>query len=140
MDDPVPPPMSSQPPPEETPPPILPKPDWDSTTRSWVVGLHLSALFGLLLPYIGNILGPVIIWTLKKNEYPALEPIGKHVINFQITVTIAALISSLLLWVCIGMILLPLVGIAWLVLVIVAAVKASNGEEYRYPCTYAFLK
>ena len=100
---------------------------------------HLSALAGYIIPF-GNVLGPLLIWQIKKNEFPSVEEHGKAALNFQLTVLIAlfvSIIASVLLsFVCIGFLLIPVVvavGLCGLIFAIIAAIKASNGEAYRYP-------
>lgn len=117
-------------------PPVAP----DKDARMWGAIAHLSGFAGLLIPYVGNFLGPLIVWMLKREEYPFVDDQGKEALNFQISVTIYLLVASLTLFVCIGIILLPLLAIAAIVLVIVAAMKANQGIAYRYPLTIRFLK
>lgn len=107
--------------------------------RQWKVILHLSGLCGLIIPYVGNILGPLVVWLMKKEEMPALEPEGRKVLNFQISWSIYIFLASLSLFFCVGAFLLPVVGLAWLVLLIIGAVKASNGEPYTFPLTIKML-
>jgi uncharacterized Tic20 family protein len=87
----------------------------------------------------GNILGPLIIWLVKKPEMPGLDTVGRTVLNFQISWTIYAIIAGLSIWLCIGVVLVPAVLIAWLVFLILGAVKTSNGEPYQFPLTIKFL-
>ena len=114
-----------------------PPPDPDKQARTWNMLCHLSALAAFIGIPFGNILGPLIIWQIKKNEFPSVEIHGKAALNFQITVTIAAGVSAVvavvLSFFCIGYLLFPLViliGLAGLVFAIIAAIKASNGEDY----------
>lgn len=106
-------------------------PESDREVQQWGMFAHLSALVGFVIPF-GNIIGPVVVWQLKK-DMPFVADQGKEALNFQITVTIAAAVCFLLMFVFIGMLLLPVVGIAALVLTIIAGVKANGGERYRYP-------
>jgi len=71
---------------------------------------------------------------------PFVDDQGKEALNFQITVFIAALISGVLTFVLIGLLLLPIVVIGWIVLSIMAGIKANNGETYRYPWTLRLIK
>ena len=105
----------------------------DKDARTWSMLAHLSALSGFIIPF-GNILGPLIIWQMKK-DMPMVELHGKEALNFQITVTIAMVVCIILSFVLIGLLLMPIVGIAWLVLTIIAAIKANEGSEYQYPMT-----
>lgn len=102
--------------------------------RQWAFFAHLSALAGLVIPF-GNLIAPLIIWQIKKDEMPFVADQAKEALNFQITVTIAVIVCFVLFIVLIGMLLLPLVGIAALIMTIIGAVKANNGETYRYPFT-----
>lgn len=103
--------------------------------RQWALFAHLSALLGFIIPF-GNVIGPLVIWQIKKADMPFVDEQGKEALNFQITVTVAALASILLMLLFIGFLLLPLVAIAALVLTVIAAVKANGGEHYRYPLTW----
>lgn len=107
--------------------------------KQWALFAHLSSLVGIIIPF-GNILGPLVIWLIKKDTLPFLDDQGKEAINFNITVLIAAIISGFLILIFIGFLLLFVVGIVWLIFTILAAIKVSNGEAYRYPFTLRLLK
>ena len=107
---------------------------------NWAMFCHLAALSGFIIPF-GNVIGPLIIWLIKKDTMPLVNQHGKESLNFQITVLIAAIISFILMFVLIGMLLLVVVGIGALVLTIMAAVKVANGQtDYRYPWTLRLIK
>ena len=108
--------------------------------RQWGLFGHLSSLAGLFTGGIGNIVGPLIIWLIKKDTLPFAADQAKEALNFQITITIAMLICIVLTIVIIGGILAPIVGILNLVFCIIAAVKANNGEAYRYPFALRLVK
>ena len=138
---PPPPPAAAPPPP---PPPLPPAPESSPGTpsaeaRQWALFAHLSALAGLIIPF-GNIIGPLIIWQVKKAEFPFVDDQGKEALNFNITAAIAFLVAMALTLVLIGVLLLPVVGIGWLVFTIIAAIRANNGETYRYPVTLRLIK
>lgn len=107
--------------------------------RQWGLFAHLSALIGLIIPF-GNVLGPLIIWQVKKAEMPFVGDQGKEALNFQITVAIAMLICIVLSFVLIGLLLLPIVGIAALVFTIIGGIKANEGQYYRYPFALRLIK
>jgi uncharacterized Tic20 family protein len=102
--------------------------------------LHLSALLGLLGNGIGFILAPLVVWIFKRNDDPFIDDQGKEAVNFQITMTLAAIVSGVLIVVLIGIVLLPIVLIAMVVFPIIAAMRARDGEAYRYPFTIRFVK
>lgn len=108
-------------------------------SRTWEVLCHVSALAGYIIPF-GNIIGPLVVWLMKKAESAEVDYHGKEALNFQISVAIYAIVGLLLVLVVIGIPLLIALGIANLVFMIIAAIKASNGERYRYPCTIRFVK
>ncbi len=75
---------------------------------------HLSALAGFIIPF-GNVLGPLLVWQIKKNEFPSVVEHGKAALNFQLTVLIVLLVgvvaAVLLSFVCVGFLLFPLIAI-----------------------------
>ena len=108
--------------------------------QNWAMICHLAALAGFIIPF-GNLLGPLIVWLIKRPEMPLVDVHGKESLNFQITVTLAVIISWLLVVVLIGFLMLAVVGIGALVLTIMAAIKVSNGQlDYRYPFALRLLK
>ncbi len=100
---------------------------------------HLSALLFLILPSFGNVIGPLVVWLLKKDQSEWIDRQGKESLNFQISITIYAILSGILVIVLIGFLLLPLLFIFWLIFVIIASVKVSNGEEFHYPLAIRFF-
>ncbi len=153
-DEPPPPPLppppaeapSSEPPPYMPPPPAPTEPPamYGSGTlqpqeeRTWSIAAHASALVTLV--GIPSVIGPLVVWLIKKDASPIVDAHGKEAVNFNLSFLLYGVVSFLLLFVLIGFVLLPIVGIAWFVLVIVATLKASNGEPYRYPATIRFIK
>lgn len=104
----------------------------------WAMLCHLSGLLGFIFP-LGNIAGPAIIWALKKDEYPFVNDQGKEAINFQISMTIYIIASVILVFLAIGIVFLIALALFSLIIIIVAALKANNGEKFRYPFTIRFL-
>jgi uncharacterized Tic20 family protein len=109
-----------------------------SDERTWSVVVHLSALSALFIP-LGHLLGPLVIWLIKRSDMPMVDRHGKEALNFQITVTLASFLCGLLYFVGIGVILLFVLLVADAVLVIMAAVKTSRGEAFRYPFTWRVI-
>ena len=127
----------SVPPPAAPPPPIAGTASTEE--RQWAMFAHLSALIGVVIP-LGSVIAPLVIWQVKKNEMPFVDDQGKEALNFQITIALAAIVCLILFVVLIGMLLLPLLGIYWLVFTIMGGIKANNGETYRYPATIRLIK
>ena len=107
--------------------------------KQWALFAHLSALIGYIIPF-GSIIGPLIIWQIKKNEMPFVDDQGKEALNFQITMAIMAIVCIVLMVVLIGFLLIWIVGLLDLVFIIVAAIAANNGQAYRYPFAFRFIK
>jgi uncharacterized Tic20 family protein len=123
----------------------------DMTERNWAMACHLSALLVVTGIPLANILGPLIVWLLRKDQYQLVDEQGKESLNFQISMSIYALVGLILsgllfvtiLFIPLSVLTLLLLGIlggADVVLVIIAAVNTSNGQHYQYPLTIRFLK
>ena len=119
--------------------------------RQWAMFAHLSALLGGLLTSgwagsIGCFLGPLIIWMVKKDTMPFVDDQAKEALNFNITVAIIFFVLWAVTFLTLfigGVLTVPLmviVGIAWLVLTVIASIKANQGERYRYPFTLRLVK
>jgi uncharacterized Tic20 family protein len=116
---------------------LLPAPSKE--VRQWAMFCHLSALLGIWIPF-GTLLGPLVLWQMKREMDPFIDAQGKEALNFQITVAIASAICLLLMLVIIGFFLFGLVAIGALVLTIIGGVKANDGVPYRYPFTWRLIK
>jgi uncharacterized Tic20 family protein len=144
----------SVPPESVAPPPAseqAPAVDIPAEERTWAMMAHLSALLGGLLTASfgrgwGCFIGPLIIWLVKKDTMPFVDDQAKEALNFNITVALASLVLLVLSIITFGIgliIAIPMwiiIGISWLVLTIVAAVKANEGVRYRYPFALRFIK
>ena len=108
--------------------------------RIWAIFCHLSAFVVFVGIPLGNILGPLVIWLIKKNEMPLVDEEGKEAINFQISITIYTGIAFILCFIAIGLLLIFPVILFNVILIIIASVKTSNGEKFHYPCTIRFIK
>jgi hypothetical protein len=100
---------------------------------------HLLGFAGLLVPF-GNILGPLILWLLKRADSPYLDATGKEAVNFNISWMIYTALAFLSVFALVGFLFLPLVALGWLIFVITASIKASEGKIYRYPLTIRLIK
>ena len=139
----LPPPPSAQPPPMQTKGTPVPPPPPDrlqSEARLWAMLTHLTALSGFIGVPFGHLLGPLIVWLVKKDQIPLVDDQGKESLNFQLSMTIYGLVAALLMVVFIGFVLLGALIILDIVLVIIASVEANKGNLYRYPITIRFLK
>jgi len=98
----------------------------------WAALCHFAAFAALLpaVPGIGAVIGPLIVWLVKRDEFSFVDEQGKEAVNFQLTMLIIALALTIT---CVGILLLPVVAIVDFVLVVVAAIKTNEGHHYRYP-------
>lgn len=108
--------------------------------RMWAMFCHLAGLAGLVVPVVGCIVGPLIFWQIKKDDFPFVDEQGKEAVNFQISMLIYGIVAGLLCFACIGFVLAPAVAIFDIVFLLIAAVKSNNGFHYRYPLTIRFIK
>ncbi|MGA7274746.1 MAG: DUF4870 domain-containing protein [Candidatus Udaeobacter sp.] len=111
-----------------------------SDVRTWNVLCHATALAGFFVPWAGHILGPLIVWLVKRNDSPEIDAHGKESLNFQISMLIYNVIAGVLCLVLIGFVILAILHILNLVLVIIASIQASEGKFYRYPIAIRLIK
>ncbi len=118
---------------EQSPPPPTPE------EKNWAMLCHLAAFSGFVIPF-GNVFVPLVFWLLKKDSSRFIDAHGKEVVNFQITLTGTLALCTVLYLLLIGFmfhIIFMLVGV---VVTVLAAIKAQNGENYRYPMTLRLVK
>ncbi|MFK7923202.1 MAG: DUF4870 domain-containing protein [Bacteroidia bacterium] len=106
---------------------------------TWGMLIHLSSLSGFFLGF-GWIIAPLIIYLTKKDEMPYVEQEGKKALNFQITMLILSIISGILVIILVGIVGLFAVAVMQIIFPIIAGLKARDGEDYRYPLSYEFIK
>jgi uncharacterized Tic20 family protein len=111
----------------------------DRDERMWGMLCHLSALAGFVIPF-GNLIGPLVVYSMKKDEYAFVADQGKESLNFQISVLVYLIISGIAVLLVIGIFFLMVIGLFTLILTVVASVRANDGEFYRYPLCIRFIK
>ncbi|HEY4873544.1 MAG TPA: DUF4870 domain-containing protein [Steroidobacteraceae bacterium] len=107
--------------------------------RTWGMVAHLAALAFFILPF-GNVLGPLVVWLAKRDHSAFVAQHAKEALNFNITFLIGALVCGVLLLFSIGILLGAVLFVFWLVMTIIAALKANEGVTYRYPFSVRFVK
>ncbi|MEY2786951.1 MAG: hypothetical protein RLZZ34_94 [Verrucomicrobiota bacterium] len=113
--------------------------DLEQQTQQWAMFLHLSQLAGFLIPLAGLVV-PIVIWQIKKSELPGIDAHGKIVVNWIISEIIYLLVCLLLILVLIGAPLLIAVGALGILFPIIGAIKANNGQVWRYPFSITVLR
>ena len=107
--------------------------------RMWAMLCHLGTFSGFIIPF-GHIIAPLVIWLIQKEEFPFVDDQGKESLNFQISMTIYYLVAGVLTLIFIGFLLLAGLVIFDIIIVIIASVKANDGEKFRYPLRIRFIK
>ena len=105
-----------------------------SEERILALVAHLSALVG------AAVIAPLVIYLLKKDTSPFVADQAREALNFHLTMILAFIVAGILTIVLIGVLFLIVLGIGGVVLSIIAAVKANDGERYRYPFTLRLVK
>jgi uncharacterized protein len=111
----------------------------DQEVRNTAVAAHLSTFAGLVVPF-GSVIGPLAVWLTRRDRDPFIDDTGREALNFGISIAIygsVLLVGALML---VGIPLLMVGVIAWVVLASLAAVKASQGQSYRYPLTLRLVR
>lgn len=106
--------------------------------RTWGMLAHISAILAAIVGL--SFLGPLVVLLIQGPKSQFVRRQAVEALNFQITTYIAAIVSGLLILLFIGILLLPLVLIAWLILTIMAGIAANNGQDYRYPVNIRLVK
>ena len=110
----------------------LNEPISEDEERKWAMFAHIGTFSSMFVP-LGNIITPIVIWQIKKHQSDFVVDQAKESLNFQITLMIYGLISFLLVFIVIGFFMIFALILFSLIIVIVAGVKANDGEYYRYP-------
>ncbi|MFO7923386.1 MAG: DUF4870 domain-containing protein [Bacteroidales bacterium] len=106
--------------------------------RTWAMFCHLSAFAGFLIPF-GSLIGPIIVWSIKKDQYPLVDDQGKESVNFQISILLYYIVSAILILILIGFALFVALFFFRLIITVVAAIKAYEGVRFRYPLSIRFI-
>ncbi|GGP98899.1 DUF4870 domain-containing protein [Shewanella ulleungensis] len=101
--------------------------------------IHAASFAGYVFP-LGSVLGPLIVWLMKRDEFEFANQCGKNCLNFKLSLLIYALISAILILVGVGVLLLAGLALLDIICTIMAIVKASDGIAYQYPLSIKFLK
>ena len=116
------------------PPPYIagPPPMRPDEEKLWAIGAHLG-------PLVIGVFAPLIVWLVFRDRSAYLDRSGKEALNMQISFLIYFIVAGFSLILLVGLVLLPVVGVTWLVLMIVATVKVANLEDYRYPLIFRLV-
>jgi uncharacterized Tic20 family protein len=107
--------------------------------RTWGMLAHLTAFAGFIVP-LGFIIGPLVVWLLKRDQSAFVADQGKEALNFNISVLLAIAVCGALVWILIGILLGVALFVFWMAVTIIAGIKASEGIRYRYPYALRLVK
>ena len=125
--------MSTDPGPPPPPPYVAgPPPMRPDEEKLWAIGAHLG-------PLVIGIFAPLIVWLVFRDRSAYLDRQGKEALNMQISFLIYFIVAGFSVLLLVGLVQLPVVGVTWLVLIIVATVKVANLEDYRYPLIFRLV-
>ena len=111
-----------------------------TNVRTWTALCHASALLGVLLHFPGHLLGPLLVWLIKRGDSPEIDAHGKEALNFQISMLLYSFVAGVFCLILIGFVFLAILWVLNAVFVIIAAIQASEGKFYRYPMTIRFIQ
>ena len=109
------------------------------TERNWAMFCHLAAFAGFFVPF-GGVIGPLVIWLSKRDESTWINENGKSSLNFQLSILLYMILVAPLCLIIIGIPILIMLGTLKIICIIIASVKASKGEEFRYPLAIPFIQ
>jgi len=127
--------MSSDPDPADT---TTDASEVDDEERTWGILAHAGGFAGLAVPF-GNVIAPLVVWLVKRDESRFVDENGIRALNFQLTWSVILLVTALSVLVGVGLVLFPLAMLAWLILTVVGTVRAADDEVYDYPLTIGFV-
>ena len=112
---------------------------WGMNEKTYLLMMHLSQFASVIVPGAGLIL-PIVMWLTNKDNSERIDEQGKYITNWMISLAIYAIISTILIFIGIGFILLIALGIISVVFPIIGAIKADKEELYKYPLSIEFIK
>ncbi len=124
----------------ETSPPLGTSAPSLINVRTWCALCHASALLGVLLHFPGHLLGPLIVWLIKRGDSPEINEHGKEALNFQISMLLYNLVAGVFCLILVGFVFLAILWVLNAIFVVIASIQASDGKFYRYPMTIRFLR
>jgi len=113
--------------------------EFSETERNWAMLCHLSAFAGFFFPF-GGIIGPLICWLTRKDESQWVDQNGKASLNFQMSLLLYMVLAVPLCFIIVGFPIIVFLGFLKVVCIIIASVKASKGEEFKYPVSIPFIQ
>ncbi|WP_144211863.1 DUF4870 domain-containing protein [Shewanella donghaensis] len=111
----------------------------EKEARNMGLLVYAASIAGYIIP-LGSIIGPLIVWLMKRDEFEFVNECGKNCLNFKLSLLIYVVISTILAFVGIGILLLVVLGLLDIICTIIGIIRAGEGKAYRYPLTINFIK
>jgi uncharacterized Tic20 family protein len=112
---------------------------YPESERNWAMFCHLSAFAGLFFPF-GGIIGPMIFWLSRKDTSELVDRNGRASLNFQLSMLLYTVLCIPLFFLLIGFLILGVLLVVEIVSVVVASIRAANGQDFSYPLTIPFIQ
>jgi uncharacterized protein len=107
--------------------------------RNWSMLCHLSAFASFFFPF-GGVIGPLVCWLSKRDESVWLNLNGRNSLNFQLSVLLYTVLAIPLCFIVIGIPIILSLVLLRVICIIIASVKASKGQLFRYPISIPFIQ
>ncbi|MGI5126794.1 DUF4870 domain-containing protein [Pseudonocardia sp. CA-107938] len=105
--------------------------------RNWALAAHVGSIVTAWVAL--GLVAPLIVLLLKGNDSPYIRRHAVESLNFQINALVWTVLCYVLMFVLVGFVLIVVYGFFWLICVVVATVRASQGGEFRYPLTVRII-
>ena len=107
--------------------------------RNWAMLCHLGSFAGFLFPF-GSIIMPLVFWLSRKDESSWVDENGKAAMNFNLSILLYIILVSPLCLLIIGFLFIGMLVTLKVICVIIASIKASKGEKFKYPLAIPFIQ
>lgn len=107
--------------------------------RTWAMLGHVAGLLGFVVPIVGSIFGPLLVWLIKRETHPFVDDQGREALNFQINIFLYYFLGGLLVLLLVGFLVLLLIPLYQVVMILVAAIQSQDGKPFRYPLILRFV-
>ncbi len=107
--------------------------------NQWCMFVHFSILAGFIIPFAG-LIAPIVLWQMKKDEFPVVDVHGKIVVNWLISSIIYGIVCFILSFVVVGIFLFMALGLATVIFAIIGGIKANEGVVWEYPLSLKLIK
>lgn len=111
---------------------------WGMEENTFLMLMHLSQLSGIMIPGAGLVL-PIVMWATNKDDSKEVDRHGKMILNWIISAIIYSIVCFILMFIVIGFLGFIVLLFVNLIFTIIGAVKANEGELWRYPLSIKFF-